>query len=419
MRAKYILIITALLTTLISCKKSLNKEFVETIDQSDMDFTVKPGDNFYQYVNGGWLKKIKENDTTVSQLEAFDLISETTNKQLATYVNELIKTNNFNDKTDIGKAINLYKTYIDSTRRNSEGIKPLENDLKSIDKISNLNDLNSFLISNAYQVGFGLYELTTIPNTKNSNIYTIELKAVNLGLPDPSYYLNQDPESRKTSNKYIEHIAKMLQFANFSENEAKKAALNIFYIEKQLAKFSFTRNEIRDPNLTYNPTTLKELNQINSSIKWSNIFYAINLKELDTLNVTQPKFYKELNNLLQTQDISTLKQYLKWKLIAENAENLSKEIALCNKSFHSLNILKQEEEEEEEEKENIFNTNVIEVINAHIPQALGKYYVEHYFSIEAKQEVEQMIQNIIAAYRIRIKNLNWMDLETKNEALKN
>ncbi|UYW00450.1 M13 family metallopeptidase [Flavobacterium agricola] len=394
----------------ISCTKT-HSESVNLIDTTNMDLTVKPGNNFYQYVNGGWMNKINDPEAAISDLDAFSLVSKKTDSILTEYVAELIETNNYTADSDIGKGINLYKTYIDSTKRNAQGIQPLLPELQAIDQINNLNDLNQFLSENALLGGYGLYELRVGSDLKDSNKNSIFLTASGLEFPNTSYYTDKDEKTQQLKAAYKKHIAIMLQFASISVKDAEQAAENIFAIENQLAQASLTQNQMRNANLTYNPTTLAELQQLNAEINWKTIFEAAGLKNAKTLNVKQPNYIKALANVLQSQNIDEIKNYLKWKLLASKSEYLSEEIALTHQNFYNQYVFNRQP------YQTIYDEEAVEVINEHLPQALGKIYVEQYFSEDAKEKVEEMITNIIEAYRIRINQLDWMDAKTKKGAI--
>ena len=396
---------------LVSCKK----DKVETDDQPHglalqyMDTTVKPGDDFYRYVNGIWFDQT-EIPADKSSWGSFNELAKNTDLDVLNMLKEAAQDKNLKSNSDEGKAVNLYKTYLDTIKRSELGIKPIESDLAKINAIQNLTDVNNLVQSTIMQGGTGLFGTYISADALDSNKNVIYIYGTATGLGERDYYLLNDAETKEIRNKYEQHVARMLQAIGNNESDAKAKAAKILAFETKISEAELTRVELRDDRKTYNPMPVSQLQSIVSNIDWTAYFDKTGLKKIDSVVVSQPKAMANLNKLLTATPIEDLKAYLTWNLINGSASVLSPELEKANWEFYSKVLSGAQKQKPIEERG-------VDIVNRSLGEALGKLYVEKKFPAEAKAKAQEMIDNIVKAYENRIKNLPWMAPATRQGAL--
>lgn len=310
--------------------------------------------------------------------------------------------------SDQEKAVFLFETIMDTTTRDAQGIKPLEATLAKIDAIKTSNDLQQFLIETTPKGGRAFFAVSVGAHPKNSNINAGYLRNGALGLTR-DYYVDQDEDTQEKREKYRAHIAKMLTFVGDSEAEAKLNADKVLAFETKLAEPRMTKEDSRDARKRFNPKSMDDLAKMTPSIQWEAYFEGIGVKELDTIIVTDPGYFKALEGILKENNVDDWKNYLRWTAIDGNADLLSTEIDRANWEFYSKAMRGSKKQLPREER-------ALSVINGTIGEALGKLYVEKHFPAEAKVKAKKMIDNVMLAYQNRIDNLEWMTPETKEKA---
>lgn len=380
------------------------------INMSYMDKSVRPQDDFYNYVNGTWIKNT-EIPADKTRWGSFDELRQNTDKDALSILNEAMKNANYASTSDQGKAINLYKTFMDTAMRDKQGIQPLVPMLKKIDAIKNVQDLQKLLMQvEAKGGGLGFFGFGIGADSKDSNKNVVTLGVGGLGLPDREYYTSDDNDSKEKREKYVAHVAKMLQYYGTNQDVAKKEAESILAFETQLAQPRFTRVELRDDRLQYNPTSIADLQKMVPLINWANYLNGIGIKEINSVVVSQPKYMEALQTIFKNGKVNDWKNYLKWNLLRGAAGQLSTEIGEANFDFYGRALTGAIKQRPLEER-------ALQIVNRATGEALGKLYVEKKFPAEAKAKAENMIKNIIDAYKIRINNLAWMSPETKKKAI--
>ena len=407
------IILSALLASVLitaSCsKKEADDNMVHGINLEYMDKNAKPGDDFYRFVNGAWYDKT-EIPADKSTWGSFNELAYNTDLDVLAILKEAAESGEYADNTDEGKAINIYKSYLDTKKRNELGVKPIQGDLQKIDNLKNLEDLNALINASILDGGIGFFGNYVYADALDSNKNTVYVTPGSIGMPDRDYYVSDDKDSKEKLALYEQHVARMLQYINFTEADAKVAAKKIVALEKQMAEPRFTRVEERDDRLAYNPTTIAELQKMAPSINWENYFKTAGFKNLDQVVVQQPKYMKALDGILKNTSIDDLKLYLKWTLINNSASYLTTDIDKANWEFYGKTLSGATEQRPIEER-------ALDVVNGTLGEALGKIYVEKRFPAEAKQKAKDMIENVVQAYRNRIQKLPWMAPATKKGAL--
>jgi putative endopeptidase len=374
-----------------------------------MDKNVKASNDFFRYVNGTWLENTQIPSDRNSWGSFNELRQRTDNDALA-ILKEAAVNPSYKSNTDQGKAINLYKTILDTVGRNKLGITPLKPYLKKINAIKNTKDLETFLIEMEPIGGIGFFGASIGIDAKNSNRNVINVGLGSVGLPDRDYYVSEDADSKEKREKYVLHIAKMLQFIGEKPAAAKINANKILALEIAMSKPRFDRVERRDRRKSYNPMTVKDLQKLTPSINWDNYFTKIGLSNVDSLIVSQPKYLTALEDIFKENKVSDWKAYMKWTLLNRASSQLTTDIEYANWEFYGKTLTGAAKQRPREE-------NALQTINGSIGEALGKLYVEKKFPAEAKIKAAKMIKNIFLAFENRINNLAWMSAETKVSAV--
>ncbi|MGY5850725.1 M13 family metallopeptidase [Salegentibacter sp. F14] len=388
---------------------SVEKEEIHGINLAYMDTTVSPKNDFFRFVNGKWVDstEIPQDQTTWG---SFMELRQTTDADALTLLEGASNNENLDPQSDKAKAVYLYNTIMDTVSRNEQGVTPVEPYLKKVDAIQNKEDLQGFLTDMQQYGGAGFFSFGVRADAKNSNQNAAYLYPTGLGLPDRDYYVADDPDSKEKREKYKEHITKMLQYIDYSQEEASKAAQTILEFETKLAEPQLDKVERRDARNTYNPMTVAELQNSVPALEWEKYFNEIGAEELDTIIVAQPKYMNALQDIFTENKVGDWKTYLKWSIFNDAANTLSTEIETANWEFYNKTLQGAQEQRPRDER-------ALQTINWTIGEALGKLYVDEHFPAEAKEQAEEMIANIIKAYESRINNLNWMSEDTKKKAI--
>ena len=379
------------------------------INVNYMDKGVKPSNNFFRYVNGTWLDNT-EIPSDRTRWGSFDELRQRTDVDALAILKEAVNDPKYKSDTDQGKAVNLYKTILDTLGRNKLGIKPLKPYLKKIKSVKNAKDLEALLIEMEPFGGIGFFGANISADAKNSNRNVIYVGPGSVGLPDRDYYVSEDADSKEKREKYVLHIAKMLGYLGEKPAKAKKQAEQILALEIEMSKPRFDRVERRDRRKSYNPMTVADLQKLTPSIDWNIYFTKIGLKNVDSLIVSQPKYMIALESVLKKNKVNDWKAYMRWSLLNRASSQLSTNIEDANFNFYGKTLTGAVKQRPSDER-------ALQVVNGRIGEALGKLYVEKKFPAEAKVKAEKMIKNIFLAFENRINNLAWMSPETKVRAV--
>lgn len=373
-----------------------------------LDTSVKPGDDFFRFVNGKWLDNNQIPDDR-TRWGSFDELREKTDNDVQAILDKAIASGKYTNGSDQDKAIDIYLSIVDTVARNKNGIRPLKPYLAKIDAIKNVQDLQKYLIEMETLGGGGFFGFRVGPDLKNSNLNVGNLGSGALGLPNRDYYVDEDADTKEKRQKYVEHIAKMFQYVDKKDTKATERAAEILAFETSLAIPRMTKEERRDARKRYNPTAVSDLSKLTPSINWKAYFDRIGVKNMDTVIVGEPKYFIALEEMLKTTSVEQWKNYLKWTMIDRFSNRLTMDMERMNWDF-SERILRGSK------KQRPLNDRALQVVNRTVGEALGKLYVDEKFPPEAKAKAAQMVQNLKLAYLNRIKNLSWMSEETKEKA---
>lgn len=406
---RLLFVIPALIWVVESKAQTASNVAEPGINVSYMDKNTKPNDNFFRFVNGSWLDKT-EIPADRTSWGSFNELIKKTDKDALTILKEASNNPVYKSDTDQGKAVNFFKSIVDTVSRDKQGITPLKPYLDKIEKVKNIQDLQKLLVEMEPVISVGFFGLQIGADEKNSNKNSVNLGVARLGLSDKDYYSSEDKDSKEKRVKYELHVARMLQFIGESPEQAKTSAAKILALETALSNPRLDRVERRDSRLQYNPMTIADLQKMTPAIQWNSYFSELGFKKLDTIIVLQPRYMKALQTVFTENKVEDWKEYMKWTLLNASAGELSTAIEIANFDFYGKTLtgaLKQRPRED----------RALQNVNRLIGEALGKLYVEKMFPAEAKAKAEKMIQNVILAYQHRIENLTWMSPETKIKAI--
>lgn len=379
------------------------------INLSYMDTKVRPNDDFFRYVNGTWVDRTEiPGDKT--RWGSFDELRENTNKDALAILKEAAANKSLKPGSDQGKAANLYKTIMDTVARNKQGVEPLQPYLAMINAVKDVKGLQNLLTVMEAEGGLGFFGAGIGADAKDSNRNVVYLSPGSLGLPDRDYYVSDDADSKEKREKYVQHVAKMLQYIGYNGKTAGQAARKILALETAMAQPRLDRVERRDRRKTYNPMTVAELRQLTPSINWDKYFVQIGIGQLDTIVVSQPKYMTALEDIFKQYNAEDWKAYMKWTLLNKASDYLSTDIETANWEFYNKTLKGAIKEEPRD-------INALHTINGTLGEALGKLYVEKKFPAEAKAKAEKMIENVMLAFENRINRLPWMAKSTRDNAV--
>ena len=369
-----------------------------------MDKFVRPQDDFYNYVNGGWMKTAVI-PADKSSWGSFNELGEKTDENSLTILKNIL-TEKYEKGTEGQKIQDLYATYMDMDKRNADGINPIKGDLAKIDAIKNMEDLQKYLIESVKEGNDPLFSWSVRGDLKNSKMNAVYLISASLGL-GKDYYQKENEENRKTLEEYTKYVASLLEI--IGEKNAIEKAQRVVALEKSFAKTYLTNEEGRDANKRYNPKTMEELAKISKNINLVNYLKGAGVNT-DRVIIGELKYYENLDKFINPNNLELIKDYLKVHLVSDNTDYLDQHLDDLSFAFYGQYLKGQQVQRPMDKR-------ALNLINGILGEAFGKLYVQKYFSPEAKKEMEVMIDYLKKSYRQHINKLDWMSEITKEKAL--
>ncbi|MDQ7916177.1 M13 family metallopeptidase [Mesonia sp. MT50] len=417
---KQSLLVAAASFAVLSCKEEgskTDKDLAQAeqknpgIELEYMDTLVSPKDDFYNYVNGTWMKDTQIPDDRTSW-GGFQVLRQSTVKDVLAIIKKAQDSGAYAADTDQAKAIFLFESKLDMAARDKAGLTPLQPALEKIESIKSVSDLQEVMAKNPNTISSPFFGLGAYSNPSNSDMNSAYLSTGGLGLPDRDYYTNTDSESKEIREDYKAHIARMLQLIGEEEASAKEQADAVLAFETRLATPRLDKVESRDFRKFNNPRSIAELQKMVPAIQWEKYFDDLGVeKDIDTVIVMQPKYMKELQSILAEGDIELIKTLTRWATVNDAAGMLTTELDKANWDFYSKRLNGAKKQLPADER-------ALSTVNNTIGEALGQLYVDEKFPPEAKAKAEEMIANVIASYQDRIEKLDWMSDSTKLKAIK-
>lgn len=381
---------------------------VHGVNKADMDMSVRPGDDFYQYAGGGWLKA-NPMKPEYSSYGVFNDLAETNRKQIRELFENLSK-----EKHAFGsvgqKVADLYNMAMDSVRLNKEGAAPLQKDLDKVKAFSKKADFTAFIADQHLYMGNPFFGIGVDTDLKNSDLNVMWLSAGTSGLPDRDYYLNTDADSKKKQEAYRAYLSKIFQLSGYKKKEAEKAAKVIYNIEYQFAEAEMSRAEARDYNKLYNIYTIDMLQKNYPAIQWAKYFELMGVKDVKQVILTEPKVMAVAQKLMSTLSEQDIKYYVAGLIIKSSTSVLSDDFVNANFDFYGRLLNGQKEQKARWKR-------ALGFPNSLLGEAVGELYVSKYFAGESKAKMLKLIDNLRKALATRIANLTWMNDTTKINAL--
>ena len=381
------------------------------IDPKNMDTSVKPGDDFFRYATGAWIKRT-EIPPEYSRWGAFNELIERNNDALHTIAGKASQIH-VDPKLapETQKVGDYYASGMDEQSIEAMRTKPLEEELGRIEAMKDRQDVLTE-IGHLHSIGINaFFNFGAGQDAKDSTRDIAQAVQGGLGMPDRDYYTKQDPDMKQKREKYIAHVTKMLTLLGEPAQKAADDAKRIMALETKLAEASRTRVQLRDPIKNYNKMGVRQLQDLTPEWNWSDYFNKINLLEPGDINVHQPEFFKAANDVFKSTPIDDWKAYLRWHLISATAPYLSKDFVDEEFDFNERTLRGTQQNKPRWKR-------VIATEDDEIGEALGKLYVGFHFPPEAKARALELVNNLKEALADRIKTLDWMDEATKKEALK-
>ena len=374
---------------------------------ADMDSTVKPSDDFFEYANGGWIKK-----TPIPADESRWGIGNLVQKELyekLRHINEDAMSKG--EKTGSGQQIgDFWFSAMDTVAIEKNGIQPLQGEMG---KIASLKNLKEVMAQAAHMHTFGVgvfFDEGASQDLKASDVEAYYLNQGGLGMPIRNYYFDNDARTVKVRNAYPVYIASLFKLMGVDSNAAKVKAEGILKFETALALKHRKLEDLRDPEANYHKIALTQLDGLSPHLDLKSVIEAIGVKHVDSVIVGQPEFFKQLDDVVSHTDMQVLQDYMTFHLIRTFAGSLSNAYAKTNFDFYGTTLSGATVQHPRWRR-------MLDAEEAAIGDALGQQFVKEYFKPEAKKRYEEIVENVRSAYKARMEKLDWMSDSTKQKAI--
>ncbi len=390
-----------------SCNEPAKKE-TKAIPLENLDLSVSPKTNFYEYANGGWIKN-HPLPSDRSRFGAFDELADRNEKQIKGIFAELSSQKN-KEGSVAQKIGDFYSLGMDSVKLNADGVKPLKAEFDRIEAIKTKADLTKYINYLQSSAIGGLFNLFGMADSKNSAQVVTYMWQGGLGLPDRDYYTDDNPHAEKIRTAYVQHVRNMLMLLGDDSVTAQNSAEKVMGMETKLAEASMTRLDMRTPSNYYNKTDLQGLQKMAPNYDWKMYFDKMGLGDPGIIIVGQPKFYEEMSDLLKKESVADWKTYFRWHLIHGSASFLSDNFINESFSFYGKTLRGTPSLRPRWKR-------VQGMVDGSLSEAIGQIYVQKYFPESSKKRMLQLVKNLHAALAQRIQNLDWMTDSTKVKAI--
>lgn len=379
------------------------------LDLTNLDKTVRPADDFYQFATGGW-QKLHPLPAAYSRFGSFDMLQDDNNKRINSILSDLQKKK-YKKGTTEWKLATFYKQALDVDSRNKAGIAPVKPLLDEMEAAKTVSDLQQLQLKNM-PMGYGVqYAWFFDADQKNAKMNILNIYQSGLTLGQKDYYVNNDSATVAIRNAYRQHIARMFQLYGFTKEQAETRAAAVFRTETMVALISKSQTELRDPQANYTKMTLKEFNENYPNLRLAALTNAegIQAQYIDSMVVGQPSFLAGLDKIVSLYTADELRALMEWDVIQNSVGYLSDEIREANFDFFGKTMSGRKEDYP------LWKRATSQVEGA-MGEALGRIYCERYFPESSKKMMEQLVRNLQVSLGQRIDAQTWMSDTTKAAA---
>jgi putative endopeptidase len=381
----------------------------KAFDTNFIDSTVAACDNFYRYAVGSWLK----NNPIPAAYSSWgvDQMVEKNNFEILQNVLETAAKNTAAAKNSDTQLIgDFYASCMDEEAINKAGAKPLDTYFKQIAAVKDAASLQKTIAALQKQ-GFGTsFAFFVDADQKNSAVNIVNIYQGGLSLPNRDFYTKEDEQSKEIREKFLAHVAKMFALLGDTPEQAKAHAETVMKIEMRFALASKTPIELREPVENYHKMKLAEADALTPNFKWAAFGKELGVPAFTELNIAQPDFLREFNKMTTEVSPADWQTYLRWRVLTRAAGRLAKPFEDENFNFYSTTLRGTKEQQPRWRR-------CLRATDANLGEALGQEYVKRAFTPEAKRKMNELVENLFAAYRERLEKLDWMGEATRKEAL--
>ena len=400
---------------LAGCQNSQTNQATEAATQTDLvsginlsyiDKTVRPQDNFYLYVNGGWLKdaQIPADKTAIG---AFYDLRDNADDDVKAIIEDLASRQHLVPGSDEQKVGDLFRSYMDQETRERLGLSPIQPLLDEVNQLTNKTQLIEFFGKNqAKGITSPMYVYISV-DAKDSSNYATHIWQGGLALPDRDYYFNQGERFKALRAGYLKHIENVYQLVGL--NNGAQAAQTILDLETKLASYHWTKVQSRDSVKRYNKFATDKLNQVAAEIDWPAYLTAQGVASQANIIINQPDFIQGFGKVLTETPLADWQTYLTFHTISSYASYLTQALDDENFDFFSKQLGGLEQQKPQWKRG-------VKLVNSTLGEVIGKVYVSRHFKPEAKTRMIELVENLRTAYGKSIDTLDWMSEDTKKQA---
>ena len=399
----YVFFVFLILLTACNTEQQPAQKFIET---KYFDSSIKPGDDFFDFVNGKWLDTAKIPATESGIGAAYDLFYRTRD-HLHEILDSVSKGNQSSESIE-QKVGDFYASGMDSATIENRGYDPVKPYLQKIDSIKTTDDLLKYVNELQLQNDNPIFGLGVAPDDKNSAVNIAVYFQTGIGLPDRDYYFKTDAATQKIVDAYKTYIKKLFMLTGDDSSKAAIEVAQVYELEKQMAASHKTQVELRDPQSNYHKIAVTDLDKQMPALEWKKTLTAVGVKT-DSINVSQPAYYSKLNELLTSVPIDTWKLYLRFNILNSAASALSSDFVNARFEYAGKALNGQQQIKPRWQR-------MIQNTDNNLGDDLGQLYVKQYFTEDAKKRMLDLVNNLQAAFSKRIDNLDWMSDSTKTIA---
>lgn len=384
---------------------AITATLAQNVSISDMDSSVKPGDDFFMHVNGKWYNSV-EIPSTQSGVGSYSFLNFPQRIRLQGILDSVSTTQNIMGSIE-QKVGDFYASGMDTQTINKRGYQPVKPLLKRINGIRNIPSLMQYITEQTTANNYSIIGFRVGPDIKKSSVNIINLGQTGLGLPERDYYFRTDASTLAVQDAYKNYVTTLLTLTGIDASKAAKMSTAVYGIEKKLADSHKTNIERRNVQENYNKFAVTEIAAKQPNIGWATYFKGLGIS-IDSVNMQQPAYYDRLNLLLTSASIEDWKAYLKARALISYADYLNETFTTA--SFEYSKVLSGQSVQKPRGEE------ITEAVDKSLGHGLAQLYVKKYFPEEAKKRMEVLVNNLKTAFENRINNLDWMTDATKEKA---